>query len=58
MLPLQFIREEKERILVSLQKRGFKDSSIIDRIIDLDDKRKNLQKESDDKKAELNRLSK
>jgi len=58
MLPVQFIRDEKARVLLSLEKRGFKDFEILDRIIAADDKRKNIQKDSDDKKAELNRLSK
>jgi seryl-tRNA synthetase len=58
MLPVQFIREEKERVLISLEKRGFKDPEILDRIIEADDKRKNLQKSSDEYKADLNRLSK
>lgn len=58
MLPVQFIREERERVLISLEKRGFKEPEILDRIIEADDKRKNLQKSSDEYKADLNRLSK
>lgn len=58
MLPVQFIREEKARVITSLEKRGFQDLAILDRIIEADDKRKNLQKENDEKKSELNRLSK
>jgi seryl-tRNA synthetase len=58
MLPVQFIRDEKERVLLSLEKRGFKDMTILDQIIGADDKRKNIQKDSDDKKSDLNRLSK
>lgn len=58
MLPVQFIRDEKARVQLSLEKRGYKDPEILDRIIAADDRRKNIQKESDDKKAELNRLSK
>ena len=58
MLPVQFIRDEKARVQLSLEKRGFKEPEILDRIIAADDKRKNIQKDSDDKKAELNRLSK
>ena len=58
MLPVQFIRDEKARVQLSLEKRGYKDPEILDRIIAADDKRKNIQKESDEIKAELNRLSK
>jgi seryl-tRNA synthetase len=58
MLPVQFIRDEKARVQLSLEKRGFKDMGILDRILAADDSRKNIQKESDEKKAELNRLSK
>ena len=58
MLPVQFIREEKQKVLLSLEKRGFKDLTIIDQVLDADDQRKNIQKENDDKKAELNRISK
>jgi len=58
MLPVQFIRDEKARVKISLEKRSYKDPDILDRIIEADDRRKNIQKESDEKKAEMNRLSK
>ena len=58
MLPVQFLRDEKARVQLSLEKRGFKEPEILDRIIATDDRRKNIQKDSDEKKAELNRLSK
>lgn len=57
MLPVQFIREEKDRVLRSLKIRGFKNLEILDEIITKDDRRKTLQKESDDKRAEMNALS-
>ena len=55
MLPVQFIREEKERVLRSLKIRGFKEFGILDEIIAKDDRRKAIQKESDDKRANPNR---
>jgi len=58
MLPVQFIRVEKARVKISIKKRSYKDPDILDRIIEADDRRKNIQKESDEKKAEMNRLSK
>lgn len=57
MLPVQFIREEKERVLRSLRIRGFKEMDVLDKIIEKDDRRKALQKESDEKKSEMNSLS-
>lgn len=56
MLPVQFIREEKERVLRSLKIRGFKEFGILDEIIAKDDRRKAIQKESDDKRAEAKGL--
>jgi seryl-tRNA synthetase len=38
MLPVQFIRDEKARVQLSLEKRGFKDPEILDRIIAADDR--------------------
>lgn len=58
MLPIQFIREEKQRVLQSLEKRSFKDIEILDRILHSDDKRKSIQLQSDELKAQLNQISK
>ena len=38
MLALQFIRENKDSLLLGLQKRGFKNPEVINQIIELDQK--------------------
>ena len=48
MIPVQFIRDEKARVLLSLEKRGFKEPEILNRIITSDDRLKNIQKDSDE----------
>lgn len=58
MLSVSFIRQEKERVLASLKRRKFADADIIDRIIQLDDKRRVLQKELESFQAESNKVAK
>ncbi len=59
MLQINFIRDNKEEVLNRLAIKNFKDAeSIINKIIDLDTKRRSIQKESDDCKAEANVLAK
>lgn len=60
MLQLEVIRDEKSRIVAGLRKRNWSAAQIkvIDQIIALDDRRKSGQKELDDTRAEMNRLSK
>lgn len=58
MLPIAFIRQEKERVVRSLQKRNYANIGILDELIALDDQRKQLQSRLDDSLAEGNRLAK
>lgn len=58
MLPVHIIRDEKEQVLRSLKIRGFKDLTIIDRILKQDDLRREIQQQRDEKKSEMNSLSK
>lgn len=58
MLQLNFIRENKERVLEGLRKRNFQDPDIINRILTLDDTRKETQQQLDQVLAQMNQLSK
>ena len=58
MLSLKFIQENKETVIRKLSIKNFDARELVEKIVRLDDERKNLQKESDDKLAEMNALSK
>ncbi|MGK0387295.1 MAG: seryl-tRNA synthetase [Maribacter sp.] len=58
MLQPNFIKENKEMILEALKKRSFKEVHLLDEIINLDQKRKDIQSESDNLKSEENKSSK
>ncbi len=59
MLQINFIRDNKEEVLNRLAIKNFKDAeNIINKIIELDTKRRSIQKDSDDCKAEANNLAK
>ena len=58
MLQLNTIREEKDRVLTGLKKRNFKELSLIDDIIALDEKRRSTQLSLDETLAKSNNLSK
>jgi len=58
MLALQFIRENKDSLLLGLQKRGFKNLEVIDQIIELDQKRRSQQAKLDSLLAESNQMAK
>lgn len=59
MLQLAYIRENKEDVLKRLAIKNFKDAeTIINQVIELDNKRKSAQKQADDIKAEANMLAK
>lgn len=59
MLQLNYIRDNKEDVLKRLAIKNFKDAeTIINSIIELDNKRKTAQKQTDDVKAESNTLAK
>jgi len=58
MLQLQVIREKKDEISVALQKRNLDATSLLDDILELDEKRRTTQTELDNTLAESNKLSK
>ncbi|HTJ51521.1 MAG TPA: serine--tRNA ligase [Cyclobacteriaceae bacterium] len=59
MLQVAIIREEKEKILAGLKKRRFKNGEeLIDKVLALDQKRKQTQRQQDDLLAESNSLAK
>ncbi len=59
MLQLAYIRDNKEDVLKRLAIKNFKDAeTIINSVIELDNKRKAAQRQADDTKAEANNLAK
>ena len=48
MLQVQFLRENRDEIVERLKIKNFNKSSVIDQVIELDDKRKSIQSESDE----------
>ena len=58
MLSVDQISNNKEETLIGLKKRGFKDLTVIDKIIDLNVSRKKIQQELDQILFESNNISK
>ena len=58
MLTLKFIQENKTAIVSRLKIKNFNAAQIVDRIIELDNQRKENQAQSDAQQAELKQLSK
>lgn len=58
MLPIQLFRQDKDRILAGLQKKNFKELDLVEKVIALDESRRNLQLESDTLAASLNSAAK
>lgn len=59
MLQLNYIRENKDEVLKRLAIKNFKDAeSIINKVIELDNNRRNKQKDGDAVKAEANAIAK
>ena len=58
MLQIHFIRENKEEVITRLAKKNFEAAGIVERIVELDEKRRNTQVELDNLLAESNKLSK
>jgi seryl-tRNA synthetase len=58
MLDLNFIRENKQKIINRLAVKNFDAEEIINNILTLDNKRKSTQKTLDDKQSEINTISK
>lgn len=57
MLQVNHIRENKEAFIKRLKKRNFEAESILDEVLELDEKRRATQVKLDDTLAESNRLS-
>ena len=57
MLQVTTLRQERQRVLDGLQKRQLDAAAAVDRIVGLDDRRKELQSENDTLLAERNSLS-
>jgi seryl-tRNA synthetase len=58
MITLSYLRDNKEEALNRLRKRNFKNLEAVDQILDLDLKRRSLQKDLDDTLAQSNTLAK
>jgi seryl-tRNA synthetase len=58
MLQVNFIKANREAVLKGLAKKHFTETSLIDTIISLDDERKKLQFELDERQSKINAFSK
>ncbi|WOC51820.1 seryl-tRNA synthetase [Bergeyella porcorum] len=58
MLQVNFLRENKERVIAGLHKRNFKTIELVDEAIVADDERRRLQFELDENLAQMNKISK
>ncbi|WP_298995177.1 serine--tRNA ligase [Flagellimonas sp. S174] len=58
MLQLQVLRENKDAVCQALKKRNFDAESILDTVLELDEKRRSIQAKLDNALAESNKLSK
>ena len=58
MLQVNFLRENKERVLEGLQKRQFKGLELVNEAIVTDEERKRIQFELDSQLSEINKISK
>jgi seryl-tRNA synthetase len=58
MLQVNFIKANREAVLKGLAKKHFAETSLLDTIISLDDERKKLQFELDERQSKINTFSK
>ena len=58
MLQVNFIKANREDVLKGLAKKHFTESALVDTIISLDDERKKLQFEMDERQSKINSFSK
>lgn len=58
MLPIQLLRQNKELVLEGLKKKNFKETELVDKILDLDERRRQVQAESDALAGTINSASK
>lgn len=58
MLDINFIRENKDKVIKDLEKRLFADVALVDRVLKLDEERKSLITEAEKIRAERNKVAK
>lgn len=58
MLQVNFLREERERVLNGLQKRNFRQLNLVDEAIEADEERKRYQTSLEHNLTEMNKISK
>jgi seryl-tRNA synthetase len=58
MLQVSFIKANRDEVLKGLKKKHFAETSLVDKIISLDDERKKLQFELDERQSKINATSK
>ncbi len=57
MLPINIFRQNKELILQGLAKKNFKETELVDKIIETDERRRLMQVEHDNLAASVNAAS-
>lgn len=57
MLVVSYIREHKDEVVERLSVKNFKNMGLIDEVLSLDDRRRSLQRESDEALAEANEIA-
>ncbi len=58
MIPLQFLRDNKEKIILRLSKRNFENVKIVDNIISLDETCRKIQVKLDNELSNANDINK
>ncbi len=58
MLPIQLFRQNRDLIIAGLEKKNFKETELVDRIIAIDEQRRHIQAENDAILASTNAASK
>ncbi|MCS7077944.1 MAG: serine--tRNA ligase [Bacteroidia bacterium] len=58
MLTLSYLRQYKSEVIERLKIKHFSQLDLIDKVLELDEKRRQIQKQSDDIKAQQNQISK
>ncbi|MFP5470120.1 MAG: serine--tRNA ligase [Bacteroidia bacterium] len=58
MLEVSKIRNQKEEIIAGLNKRNIKAEELINKVLELDEQRRNAQRQFDEQQAEMNKISK
>jgi seryl-tRNA synthetase len=58
MLEVSRIRNHKDEVIAGLSKRNIQAEVLINRVLEVDEKRRNAQRQFDDQQAEMNKISK